>query len=157
MDKAHPRSRGENDEVVAVVLPLLGSSPLTRGKLGFCSHVEQVQRLIPAHAGKTKSRYRSTSAITAHPRSRGENNRFSDGQKLATGSSPLTRGKPVRVGWCLARARLIPAHAGKTGCGLPQLRRSWAHPRSRGENVLVPHVVIFWSGSSPLTRGKLRD
>ena len=31
----------------------------------------------------------------------------------------------------------------------------WAHPRSRGENSLVPINNRSSSGSSPLTRGKL--
>ena len=90
------------------------------------------------------------------------------------GPSPLTRGKlqerhahPLLVG-------LIPAHAGKTSSSSWLLRRSAAHPRSRGENSRVVMMVPFrgahprsrgensgtscclqWcQGSSPLTRGK---
>ena len=54
---AHPRSRGENggpgggDAVVA------GSSPLTRGKHRTTGSGAPVQRLIPAHAGKTDIRH----------------------------------------------------------------------------------------------------
>ena len=65
----------------------------------------------------------------AHPHSRGENASFGRGTPLATGSSPLTRGKQAASRGCCATARLIPAHTGKT-------------PPS--------------TGSSPLTRGKLR-
>ncbi|EDN80075.1 hypothetical protein ACTODO_00511 [Schaalia dentiphila ATCC 17982] len=70
------------------------------------------------------------------------------------GSSPLTRGKPA-PGWVtLWRARLIPAHAGKT----PSRSRTWpntqAHPRSRGENGARDGVDPNRGGSSPLTRGK---
>ena len=50
------------------------------------------------------------------------------------GSSPLTRGKLVRIGGALWRVGLIPAHAGKTR------RSSLASSRA--------------AGSSPLTRGK---
>ena len=52
------------------------------------------------------------------------------------------------------RARLIPAHAGKTfAAALPRLLVT-AHPRSRGENVAGSHVGPVLHGSSPLTRGK---
>ena len=51
-------------------------------------------------------------------------------------------------------AGLIPAHAGKT---LPDSTRSTkggAHPRSRGENGVIPANTVPDCGSSPLTRGK---
>ena len=50
---AHPRSRGENGELVEGGVEVLGSSPLTRGKLdGQVIKIGEL-RLIPAHAGKT--------------------------------------------------------------------------------------------------------
>ena len=50
---AHPRSRGENSKFDFNKLADKGSSPLTRGKQTgeWFGHV--VDRLIPAHAGKT--------------------------------------------------------------------------------------------------------
>ena len=51
--EAHPRSRGENDAALPRPLRKCGSSPLTRGKHGALAACETVQRLIPAHAGKT--------------------------------------------------------------------------------------------------------
>ena len=70
---AHPRSRGEN--VIGSSRPRvrIGSSPLTRGKLGRHSGGRRVGRLIPAHAGKTCAVLSTRSASQAHPRSRGEN------------------------------------------------------------------------------------
>ena len=50
---AHPRSRGENERVVARVAAARGSSPLTRGKRQPGVPVGNVLGLIPAHAGKT--------------------------------------------------------------------------------------------------------
>ena len=52
------------------------------------------------------------------------------------------------------RAGLIPAHAGKTDWRplWPGLRS--AHPRSRGENVMLLETYSQCGGSSPLTRGK---
>ena len=50
---AHPRSRGENEEVAQVVWLEVGSSPLTRGKPATTQARAKLCRLIPAHAGKT--------------------------------------------------------------------------------------------------------
>ena len=50
---AHPRSRGENQPSQTPGRPLLGSSPLTRGKLACLSAFMGKHGLIPAHAGKT--------------------------------------------------------------------------------------------------------
>ena len=49
---------------------------------------------------------------------------------------------------------LIPAHAGKTCPCRARLLVEWAHPRSRGENLIVDRPANPQAGSSPLTRGK---
>ena len=71
------------------------------------------------------------------------------------GSSPLTRGKRTWGRAARLPSGLIPAHAGKTARRPASRLRSGAHPRSRGENG--PRLAAPWtfSGSSPLTRGKL--
>ena len=92
--RAHPRSRGENVVACGGTHGQGGSSPLTRGKRPLPSREGAGGRLIPAHAGKTRTG-------TSPPRS-------------TCGSSPLTRGKlgcPLRTN---QSSRLIPAHAGKT-------------------------------------------
>ena len=53
-----------------------------------------------------------------------------------------------------SRVGLIPAHAGKTSVGCSESRRTWAHPRSRGENASRGDRPRARCGSSPLTRGK---
>ena len=73
-----------------------------------------------------------------------------------SGSSPLTRGKPVGVRCDAVDGRLIPAHAGKTGGETPPRLPGPAHPRSRGENIRQLIHLLSCHGSSPLTRGKLR-
>ena len=78
------------------------------------------------------------------------------GALVAAGSSPLTRGKRRRLGARRSDLRLIPAHAGKTSSRSPGWPESAAHPRSRGENGLLLRGVDKTTGSSPLTRGKLR-
>ena len=110
--------------------------------------------LIPAHAGKTSTVRCASSRARAHPRSRGENLFPPFAMPVTSGSSPLTRGKPLHGDVPSHCEGLIPAHAGKTGlrdllCGLRQ-----AHPRSRGENRAHWWGVRIGRGSSPLTRGK---
>ena len=70
------------------------------------------------------------------------------------GSSPLTRGKPLRGLQRSGPQGLIPAHAGKTMWPGTTPRRRRAHPRSRGENARVTCELVCIEGSSPLTRGK---
>ena len=74
---------------------------------------------------------------------------------FAYGSSPLTRGKPDLTMEDATALGLIPAHAGKTGCGEFVHSNAGAHPRSRGENGRARSICGVREGSSPLTRGKL--
>ena len=53
INRAHPRSRGENAAEGLIEQVGMGSSPLTRGKLVCVLLRTSCQRLIPAHAGKT--------------------------------------------------------------------------------------------------------
>ena len=154
VDRAHPRSRGENDLVEQLRSEGLGSSPLTRGKPRPWRRSLRSGRLIPAHAGKTRTVVPSTAARRAHPRSRGENSIVVGMVREGMGSSPLTRGKR-RAGIATSFAHgLIPAHAGKTLSGSARANPRRAHPRSRGENHRRSAPNGIKNGSSPLTRGK---
>ena len=153
--EAHPRSRGENATLTAGAGMKIGSSPLTRGKPVLHGVGEGTERLIPAHAGKTRWWSGGTRTWPAHPRSRGENPSLRTPPIPESGSSPLTRGKPVDVIDEEVEGRLIPAHAGKTRRASTCRGSGLAHPRSRGENVLAIRRAAFHRGSSPLTRGKL--
>ena len=113
-----------------------------------------VFRLIPAHAGKTRTRPSTRRTPTAHPRSRGENQAITQPLVFVGGSSPLTRGKPVATAPSRLPIRLIPAHAGKTSHASSHAGWGWAHPRSRGENNQFSLPSPVSDGSSPLTRGK---
>ena len=151
---AHPRSRGENapDELEADFLR--GSSPLTRGKQVTVRRARGVRGLIPAHAGKTSTSVTAWAGPRAHPRSRGEN--LVEPYWIGTmrGSSPLTRGKPRSDTSCRARCGLIPAHAGKTVVNCSMAGTRWAHPRSRGENVLEAQGEGHRLGLIPAHAGK---
>ena len=152
--RAHPRSRGENAFESVGGGEGLGSSPLTRGKPLERGRNPLGTRLIPAHAGKTAASASPTARARAHPRSRGENVPPSAMTPGTSGSSPLTRGKHGAPSAHRRRARLIPAHAGKTVAPLMSMRCLWAHPRSRGENYGSVALIFWMCGSSPLTRGK---
>ena len=151
---AHPRSRGENLASEGESAQDAGSPPLTRGKRQQAGLTLDVLGLIPAHAGKTTSSSASPTTRRAHPRSRGENTSWTRRPAGATGSSPLTRGKPPFPVIGRFLLGLIPAHAGKTVWARCARLRGWAHPRSRGENQSGRREADASRGSSPLTRGK---
>ena len=153
--RAHPRSRGENQDENIINLSKQGSSPLTRGKRLETENVAGARGLIPAHAGKTRRRRRARRPSRAHPRSRGENLWRPRRGPRRRGSSPLTRGKQLPGRVERPHAGLIPAHAGKTVFSVIVGLLSWAHPRSRGENLFRLTLARPLKGSSPLTRGKL--
>ena len=112
--RAHPRSRGENLVRKAGNAVDEGSSPLTRGKRSSACTARHRPRLIPAHAGKTRSWMSRHLSFQALPRSRGENLRVVEIDSQPWGSSPLTRGKQPERRQTMPISRLIPAHAGKT-------------------------------------------
>ena len=152
---AHPRSRGENLNLVMIDEAWAGSSPLTRGKRGWPLRTGTRAGLIPAHAGKTMVVGSGLVSGRAHPRSRGENRSPSGVRVGLGGSSPLTRGKLRVHGSDGVGGGLIPAHAGKTCRPWSRTRPKRAHPRSRGENKGTDRSAYLNEGSSPLTRGKL--
>ena len=155
VEEAHPRSRGENESAMFGVPPLLGSSPLARGKLKAFGERPLASRLIPARAGKTSGTRVASLRATAHPRSRGENMPQAVARSLGQGSSPLARGKRSVLRARRLRCGSSPLARGKRTFRRPSSQRSGAHPRSRGENFSGVLSVIVVSGSSPLARGKL--
>ena len=152
--RAHPRSRGENRARPGCPSTGAGSSPLTRGKRVRPPCTRCRYGLIPAHAGKTRTSRLYSYTVRAHPRSRGENVKRVLVDWVLSGSSPLTRGKRHGPRPPDQRGGLIPAHAGKTRGAPVRRRRGPAHPRSRGENVVLQEGGEADQGSSPLTRGK---
>ena len=69
------------------------------------------------------------------------------------GSSPLARGPQWKVIFSASPPGLIPARAGTTNCAHVCVRRERAHPRSRGDHVVIGLFVLALVGSSPLARG----
>ena len=153
--KDHPRLRGEKPYARQHKYPLLGSSPLARGKAFERIGTAASKGIIPACAGK---RYLYSCKVCRgrdHPRLRGEKQfcyfRFCFHQ----GSSPLARGKVEPMLWNIRVTRIIPACAGKSlSRGGRQLCKK-DHPRLRGEKSSSNFPPRKSQGSSPLARGKV--
>ena len=79
----------------------------------------------------------------AHPRSRGEHwalfQILTDGE----GSSPLARGTPNRTIDDIDTIGLIPARAGNTRASPCHRSYRRAHPRSRGEHLVLLPVFLL--------------
>ena len=155
-DRAHPRAYGENQDRLQGDLMSNGSSPRIRGKPGLVDFSQKLRGLIPAHTGKTYTRYPRLGRHRhgAHPRAYGENAEGVASRFAVAGSSPRIRGKPSFTVGISSTSGLIPAHTGKTACAASAPRKKWAHPRAYGENHLRALSKSSRPGSSPHIRGK---
>ena len=132
-DQDHPRSRGEYRLCSTTICSGRGSSPLSRGILAGVIPSQVRARIIPALAGNTSLQSRRTRSTRDHPRSRGEYTASRTGMVATEGSSPLSRGIPIRAGCRRTAPGIIPALAGNT----------WTRSSSSAGTF----------GSSPLSRG----
>ena len=151
--QAHPRWRGEHTSSKLVTPATSGSSPLARGAPRHFVGVGEGFRLIPAGAGSTVDRKGVESALTAHPRWRGEHIARQLKDTATNGSSPLARGALSSFDLMGEAVRLIPAGAGSTPSPGLTSRTSSAHPRWRGEHARGMWMRSLSPGSSPLARG----
>ena len=113
-----------------------------------------MEGLIPAWAGKTRSKRGNPRPPEAHPRVGGENGALTDATRPVEGSSPRGRGKQPMVRNGRINRGLIPAWAGKTAASSTLSNRSEAHPRVGGENTPPQDEDDCYTGSSPRGRGK---
>ena len=111
----HPRIRGEHRCLFHRRDGPVGSSPHTRGALGGFLGVGVDLRIIPAYAGSTLSSVVASSSPADHPRIRGEHVAGGHVVGGGVGSSPHTRGAPLRPVFESLCRRIIPAYAGSTG------------------------------------------
>ena len=154
--RAHPRSRGDHSYEKLFAPARQGSSPLARGPLHDVLSPPNGVGLIPARAGTTLLPFPCEAGGGAHPRSRGDHIRAKKVRPADSGSSPLARGPQRRMGKRKHGRGLIPARAGTTvPCqGTTETRR--AHPRSRGDHLIMRIAGRWERGSSPLARGPRR-
>ena len=90
----HPRTCGENVNHSFSLFRRGGSPPHMRGKRRFCGAPASIQRITPAHAGKTKALIAFSTTPTDHPRTCGENLVSTHSSVRIFGSPPHMRGKP---------------------------------------------------------------
>ena len=150
----HPRACGANDDFLVQLGAMVGSSPRMRGKrcVGRVQH--PWPRIIPAHAGQTRSDYQNGDTQPDHPRACGANARRRDCRRAIYGSSPRMRGKPEHRHPGHGHRRIIPAHAGQTSPHAIMPPRSTDHPRACGANYNGTYSTLDDLGSSPRMRGK---
>ena len=134
----HPRVCGENISPKKSLLTLLGSPPRVRGKRQHEFTSGRTERITPACAGKTDSRYHrprraedhprvcgenvvedvpATADVGSHPRVCGENSLNPTSSTPLRGSPPRVRGKPRSFIGRVASRGITPACAGKTAQG----------------------------------------
>ena len=128
-----------------------------RGKLAGGVHRMRLERITPAHAGKTKSTASMCSACADHPRACGENLPNKKSSPWLLGSPPRMRGKQRRQSSMRRRRRITPAHAGKTSRCSSLCRHPADHPRACGENWRRSRRPTSRDGSPPRMRGKLGE
>ena len=110
----HPRACGANSASNEAAMTRFGSSPRMRGKQGRVRADPIRRRIIPAHAGQTRTPSSRSRPPPDHPRACGANQSGRPACIGVCGSSPRMRGKRcvghVQHPW----PRIIPAHAGQT-------------------------------------------
>ena len=131
-----------------------GTSPRTRGKQDIMNPVVMPSRNIPAHAGKTAAAGAPQVSSEEHPRARGENLTAKVGASYEEGTSPRTRGKPMKTMTISLAPGNIPAHAGKTILLRKTVTETREHPRARGENSIESLGFIKPDRNIPAHAGK---
>ena len=130
-----------------------GSSPHMRGTLRVGIPVRYEARIIPAYAGNTPIRTRTSTVVRDHPRICGEHRGHCQGGFHGWGSSPHMRGTRPKAFPLSEWTRIIPAYAGNTCNSRCVMEPIWDHPRICGEHLVHALVEFLGTGSSPHMRG----
>ena len=111
------------------------------------------RRIIPAHAGNSRDTHGRLVRRADHPRACGELGVRKGKDDVEDGSSPRMRGTLYEVLNSFRVHRIIPAHAGNSGCGCSDAGPRPDHPRACGELLCRDDEARMASGSSPRMRG----
>ena len=130
----HPRTCGENKDVIFNKVYRIGSPPHLRGKQGVYLGDGSQTRITPAPAGKTYFMNRGRMQKEDHPRTCGENCKSLPITVGRSGSPPHLRGKPGGLGVSVRQIGITPAPAGKTLPHIFSFPFTPDHPRTCGEN-----------------------
>ena len=131
--EVHPRVHGELRCTADHAYHHGGSSPRTRGTPHNSKRPLPLGRFIPAYTGNSASAPDSHMGFTVHPRVHGELNDRAGPLAPEPGSSPRTRGTPVRHQGSQCVARFIPAYTGNSSSRRVKPATSTVHPRVHGE------------------------
>ena len=153
----HPRVGGEHGIVGQSRSRCRGSSPRGRGTRWSRARDSPACRFIPAWAGNTRSRSRTTGASSVHPRVGGEHTTTENLNGRPDGSSPRGRGTLLFGLGAFVLGRFIPAWAGNTWSGGGSLPAPTVHPRVGGEHSRIGKDFRSVAGSSPRGRGTRHD
>ena len=113
----------------------IGPSPPARGTLHLPHAAGRLARSIPACAGNTSLTVAHISAMTVHPRLRGEHLAGRSPRGRDGGPSPPARGTPAGGEHRRREFRSIPACAGNTSQPRAGASLGPVHPRLRGEHL----------------------
>ena len=149
----HPRACGEHSTTGTRLGQTGGSSPRMRGTHTNPAQDFGVTRIIPAHAGNTKTLRPRQRLRPDHPRACGEHAARGRLKYVLSGSSPRMRGTRNEHGIGDVADRIIPAHAGNTTDRDRECIPPADHPRACGEHSPRPAKPGYRSGSSPRMRG----
>jgi len=155
----HPRACGEHLPPRSLAHHPRGSSPRMRGTRQRGRDIRALEidpRFIPAHAGNTHTKNRSTVTDTVHPRACGEHRGGGRRRARRGGSSPRMRGTLRHRFLNVFSWRFIPAHAGNTNPVASAALAAAVHPRACGEHSWPAHPHSYGVGSSPRMRGTHR-
>ncbi len=152
----HPRECGETDHLVTLARAVAGPSPRVRGNPMCRSRSRRAARSIPASAGKPASITGSNNDGRVHPRECGETYRPRTAHRWNRGPSPRVRENRRTQDPGAARARSIPASAGKPSCPRCGGSGRRVHPRECGETLAALGPYPHAKGPSPRVRGNLR-
>ena len=149
----HPRMCGEHLAQNGTQGLQTGSSPHVRGALVLLSAAGELDGIIPACAGSTRSRCSTSISGRDHPRMCGEHGVGGAYAECSRGSSPHVRGALGPRRCSHTGVGIIPACAGSTKRTELSLLRSGDHPRMCGEHNIVFVPYNLYRGSSPHVRG----
>ena len=113
LSRVYPRTRGETEHGVGLVVVDYGLSPHARGNLQLPDWHRSPAGSIPARAGKPSLHGSGKRCTRVYPRTRGETMPYDRLIRWTSGLSPHARGNQLTDTPDAPRERSIPARAGK--------------------------------------------
>ncbi len=155
MHPVHPRACREHSSALSTVAVAVGPSPRVQGTRPRRGQSRVGYRSIPARAGNTRWRWRTTGSSSVHPRACREHSSPVRPCFRVPGPSPRVQGTrglqldPEGV------HRSIPARAGNTSSPRTRAPGSPVHPRACREHADPAAQVAGLVGPSPRVQGTL--